>query len=43
MASNAPKARAREAQDPPLTIATLREIGLFGALSDDVLTRLTSC
>jgi CRP/FNR family transcriptional regulator, cyclic AMP receptor protein len=40
MASNAPKARAREARDVPITIATLREIGLFGALSDDVLDRL---
>jgi CRP/FNR family cyclic AMP-dependent transcriptional regulator len=38
--SNAPKARGREASDPPITIATLREIGLFGALSDDVLDRL---
>jgi CRP/FNR family cyclic AMP-dependent transcriptional regulator len=41
MGSNAPKAsRAREARDLPITIATLREIGLFGALSDDVLERL---
>ena len=38
--SNAPKARGRETSDPPITIATLREIGLFGALSDDVLDRL---
>jgi CRP/FNR family cyclic AMP-dependent transcriptional regulator len=38
--SNAPKARARETSDPPITIATLREIGLFGALSDEVLDRL---
>jgi CRP-like cAMP-binding protein len=42
MGSNAPKARAREARDPPITVATLREIGLFGALSDQVLERLTS-
>jgi CRP/FNR family cyclic AMP-dependent transcriptional regulator len=40
MGSNAPKPRAREAQDVPITIATLREIGLFGALSDEVLERL---
>jgi CRP-like cAMP-binding protein len=42
MGSNAPKARAREARDPPITVATLREIGLFGALSDEVLERLAS-
>ncbi len=40
MGSNAPKARGREARDQPITIATLREIGLFGALSDEVLDRL---
>ncbi|MGH7437893.1 MAG: cyclic nucleotide-binding domain-containing protein, partial [Polyangiaceae bacterium] len=40
MGSNAPKARGREGRDPPITVATLREIGLFGALSDQVLERL---
>jgi CRP/FNR family cyclic AMP-dependent transcriptional regulator len=40
MASNAPKSPAREARDLPLTPATLREIGLFGALSDEVLEHL---
>lgn len=39
MASNASKSRA--ARDVPITVAALREIGLFGALSDDVLERLT--
>jgi CRP-like cAMP-binding protein len=33
--SNAP-----DAKNPPITIARLREIGLFGALSDEVLERL---
>jgi CRP/FNR family transcriptional regulator, cyclic AMP receptor protein len=40
MASDASKSRAREAHDHPITIAALREIGLFGALSDEVLERL---
>jgi CRP/FNR family transcriptional regulator, cyclic AMP receptor protein len=40
MASNAPKSPSREARDLPLTPATLREIGLFGALSDEVLEHL---
>jgi CRP/FNR family cyclic AMP-dependent transcriptional regulator len=40
MGSNAPRARGREARDQPITIATLRDIGLFGALSDEVLDRL---
>ena len=40
MISNAPKSTPREARDLPLTTATLREIGLFGALSDDVLEHL---
>src|ERR1019366_6971803 len=39
--SNATKAQVREAHESPITIATLREIGLFGALSDDVLERLS--
>jgi CRP-like cAMP-binding protein len=37
--SNVPKS-ARESRDLPITIATLREIGLFGALSDEVLDHL---
>ncbi len=37
MASSSPKLTAR---DEPLTPAVLREIGLFGALSDDVLGHL---
>jgi CRP-like cAMP-binding protein len=41
MVSNATKGSPAEALDPPLTIARLREIGLFGALSDEVLERLT--
>lgn len=36
MVVNAPKS-TREVRDPPLTNARLREIGLFGALSDEVL------
>jgi len=40
MMSNAPKAALREARDLPLTTAALREIGLFGALSDEVLEHL---
>ncbi len=40
MGSDASKSRAREAHDHPITSASLREIGLFGALSDDVLQRL---
>jgi CRP-like cAMP-binding protein len=41
MGSNASKAQAaRGAHDPPLTVAALREIGLFGALNDEVLERL---
>jgi CRP-like cAMP-binding protein len=39
MVSNIPKS-ARDSRDLPLTIATLREIGLFGALSDEVLGHL---
>jgi CRP/FNR family cyclic AMP-dependent transcriptional regulator len=41
MAPNASKSAAREAHDLPITSATLREIGLFGALSEEVLDRLT--
>jgi CRP-like cAMP-binding protein len=41
MMSNGPKSAPREAWDHPITIATLREVGLFGALSDEVLDHLT--
>jgi CRP-like cAMP-binding protein len=41
MTSNAAKPQARDSRDLPLTTATLREIGLFGALSDDVLAHLS--
>lgn len=37
MISNPSKSAMRETHDLPITMATLREIGLFGALSDDVL------
>jgi CRP/FNR family cyclic AMP-dependent transcriptional regulator len=40
MGSNASKARTRETPEALVTIASLREIGLFGALSDEVLDRL---
>jgi CRP-like cAMP-binding protein len=40
MTSTAPKPSLREARDLPLTTAALREIGLFGALSDEVLEHL---
>src|ERR1700733_11752814 len=40
MMSNTSKASLREARDLPLTTAALREIGLFGALSDEVLEHL---
>jgi CRP/FNR family cyclic AMP-dependent transcriptional regulator len=39
MASKDPRV-PREPRDPPLTNAQLREIGLFGALSDQILDRL---
>jgi CRP-like cAMP-binding protein len=41
MAANAPQTAAREPNDPPLTPAMLREIGLFGALGDEVLEHLS--
>jgi CRP-like cAMP-binding protein len=41
MAGSPAKSAARTAKDAPLTPAKLREIGLFGALSDEVLERLT--
>jgi len=40
MASNAPKSAAREPRDEPLSPSVLREIGLFGALPDEVLAHL---
>jgi len=41
MIANSPNSSAaREARDLPVTSATLREVGLFGALSDDVLEHL---
>ncbi len=38
--SSIPKS-SRDSRDLPITIATLRDIGLFGALSDEVLAHLT--
>jgi CRP-like cAMP-binding protein len=40
MMPNPPKPAPREIRDAPLTIATLREIGLFGALGDETLDHL---
>jgi CRP/FNR family transcriptional regulator, cyclic AMP receptor protein len=40
MMPESPKSTPREVRDPPITIATLREIGLFGALSDEILDHL---
>jgi CRP-like cAMP-binding protein len=40
MIPTGPKPVLREARDLPITIATLREVGLFGALSDEVLEHL---
>jgi CRP/FNR family cyclic AMP-dependent transcriptional regulator len=40
MMPDSPKSALRDARDSPVTIATLREIGLFGALSDEILDRL---
>jgi CRP-like cAMP-binding protein len=37
---NGPKSAPRESRDLPITHATLREVGLFGALSDEVLDHL---
>ncbi len=37
----APKSSPAATRDLPVTIATLREVGLFGALSDEVLDHLT--
>jgi CRP/FNR family cyclic AMP-dependent transcriptional regulator len=41
MVANSSKA-SREAVEPPITVAVLRDIGLFGALSDEVLGRIAS-
>jgi len=41
MTPASPQSVPRDARDVPLTIATLREIGLFGALSDEILEHLT--
>jgi CRP-like cAMP-binding protein len=41
MIPNASKSAPTDRRDAPVTVARLREIGLFGALSDDVLERLT--
>jgi CRP-like cAMP-binding protein len=38
--SHAAKAASRAAHDPSVTAAMLREIGLFGALSEEVVDRL---
>jgi CRP-like cAMP-binding protein len=40
MMSTGPKTAPREARDPPITVGTLRDVGLFGALSDEVLEHL---
>jgi len=40
MTTNVSKPALREASDPSITSATLREIGLFGALSEEVVDRL---
>ncbi len=40
MIPNASKSATRERLETAVTVATLREIGLFGALSDEVLERL---
>jgi CRP-like cAMP-binding protein len=40
MIPNASKSATRERLESPVTVGTLREIGLFGALSDEVLERL---
>jgi CRP/FNR family cyclic AMP-dependent transcriptional regulator len=40
MTPASPQSAPRDARDLPLTIAALREIGLFGALSDEILEHL---
>jgi CRP/FNR family cyclic AMP-dependent transcriptional regulator len=41
MTPNASKSAPLDRRDAPVTVARLREIGLFGALSDEVLEGLT--
>jgi len=40
MFPNGPNPAPREMRDPPITMTTLRDVGLFGALSDQVLDYL---
>ena len=40
MATNLSKSASRDSQEPAITVASLREIALFGALSDEVVDRL---
>lgn len=40
MATNLSKSASRDSHEPPVTVASLREIALFGALSDEVVDRL---
>jgi CRP/FNR family transcriptional regulator, cyclic AMP receptor protein len=40
MTPASPRSAPRDARDLPITIAVLREIGLFGALSDEILEHL---
>jgi CRP/FNR family cyclic AMP-dependent transcriptional regulator len=40
MLPHTPKSAPRDARDLPITVAMLREIGLFGALSDEILDHL---
>jgi CRP/FNR family cyclic AMP-dependent transcriptional regulator len=40
MTPESPKSALRDAQELPITTAALREIGLFGALGDDILEHL---
>ncbi len=40
MATNLSKSASRDSQEPAVTVASLREIALFGALSDEVVDRL---
>jgi len=42
MVANVPKPAPKEPRDAPLTNAMLREIGLFGALADEVLEHLAT-
>jgi CRP-like cAMP-binding protein len=40
MTPASPQSVPRDGRDPPVTTATLREIGLFGALGDEILEHL---